>query len=110
MSDHPLIRREGDLQWEITQEALDAAAAAAATSVEGVEVPDRRLAGALRRTHAVEVAETSLRVSLGVVCRYGVVLPTAGAAVQAVVAERLARLTGLEVERVDVTVLAVTRT
>jgi uncharacterized alkaline shock family protein YloU len=109
MTEHPLIRREGHLQWEVTQEALDGAAAAAAAAVEGVEVPDRPRAATLRRAHLVEVRDERVRASVGIVCRYGVVLPEAARAVQARVAARVARLTGLPVEAVDVTVLGVPR-
>jgi uncharacterized alkaline shock family protein YloU len=109
MTEHPLIRREGHLQWEVTQEALDAAAAAAAVEVEGVEAPVPPRGTTLRRGRLVDVGDDGLRVSLGVRCRYGVVLPDTARAVQARVATRLAHLTGLPVEAVDVTVLGVTR-
>jgi uncharacterized alkaline shock family protein YloU len=108
MTEHPFVRRRGALTYAITQEALDAVATSAATSAEGVEVPDRRLA-ALRRTHLVEVADDRVRVTLPIACRYGVPIPAAAAAVQDRVADRLGRLTGLPVGPVDVTVVGVAR-
>jgi uncharacterized alkaline shock family protein YloU len=56
----------------------------------------------------VSIAGDRVRASLEIACRYGVVLPDAGRAVQAAVAAALAGLTGLGVERVDVEIVAVT--
>jgi uncharacterized alkaline shock family protein YloU len=105
--EHPYIRAEGDLVYAITQEALDACAARAAAGVDGVTVPGHRL----RRNRAatVRVDGDALSARLEIACRFGVPMPDAGAAVQREVEAALATFTGLEVARVDVEVVAVTR-
>jgi uncharacterized alkaline shock family protein YloU len=106
---YPFRRVEGDLSYAITQEALDGAAAAAAGSVEGVEVARGRFARPRGRGAHVEVADDRVRARIEIACRFGIVLPQAAAEVQQRVAETLRRLTTLEVEGVDVDVVAVIR-
>jgi uncharacterized alkaline shock family protein YloU len=109
LSDHPYTRREGDLVYAITQDALDGAAGAAAATVEGVVVATHRLLPPRGRGAAVTVAGERVRARLEIACRYGVALPDAARRVQEAVAAALERLTGLAVEAVDVEVVAVTR-
>ena len=109
MSDLPFRRVEGDLEYGITQDALDGAAAAAAGAVEGVEVASRRFARPRGRGAHVEIADDRVRARIEIACRYGTVLPQAAAEVQRRVADTLAILTGLVVDAVDVDVVAVVR-
>ena len=109
MSEHPYRRVEGQLSYAITQEALDAAAGAAAALVEGVEVAHRRFARPRGRGAHVEVDGDMVRARIEIACTYGVVLPAAAREVQRFVSATLATLTGLEVDGVDVEVVAVLR-
>lgn len=109
MSEHPYTRREGDLVYAITQDALDGAASTAAATVDGVVVATHRLLPPRGRGAAVAVSGEAVRARLEIACRYGVALPDAGRRVQEAVAAALASLTGLAVEAVDVEVVAVTR-
>ncbi len=109
MSEHPYRRVEGQLTYAITQEALDAAAAAAARLVDGVEVASGRFARPRGRGAHVEVEGDRVRARIEIACRYGAVLPDAARGVQRQVTATLRRLTGLEVDGVDVEVVAVTR-
>ena len=109
MSEHPYRRVEGQLSYAITQEALDAAAATAAGLVEGVEVASRRFARPRGRGAHVEVDGDLVRARIEVACRYGVAVPAAARDVQRQVSATLATLTGLEVDGVDVEVVAVLR-
>jgi uncharacterized alkaline shock family protein YloU len=108
MPEHPYIRTEGDLVYAITQEALDGCAARAAGSVDGMSVAGHRLRRS--RGASVSVDGGSVSARLEVSCRYGVPIPDAAHAVQREVAAALATLTGLDVARVDVEVVGVTRT
>ena len=107
MTEHPYRRVEGLISYAITQEALDAAAGAAAGTVDGVEVASKRFSRPRGRGAHVEVAGDRVRVRIEVACRYGVVLPAAAREVQRQVAATLGTLTGLEVDGVDVEVVAV---
>ncbi len=109
MSDHPYRRVEGRLAYAITQDALDAAAAAATALVEGVEVASKRFGRPRGRGAHVEVDGDLVRARIEIACRYGVVLPAAARGVQRQVSATLATLTGLEVDGVDVEVVAVLR-
>ena len=108
MSEHPYRRVEGRLSYAITQDALDAAAAGAAGTVDGVDVAGRRFARPRGRGAHVEVTGDRVQARIEIACRHGVVLPVAARDVQRRVAATLRTLTGLEVE-VDVEVVAVTR-
>jgi uncharacterized alkaline shock family protein YloU len=109
VSDWPFRRVEGDLEYGITQDALDGAAASAAAAVEGVEVASRRFARPRGRGAHVEVDAERVRARIEIACRYGTVVPQAAAEVQRRVAEALHTLTTLEVDAVDVDVVAVAR-
>ncbi len=109
MTDHPFRRVEGQLSYAITQEALDAAAGAAAATVDGVEVASKRFARPRGRGAHVEVDGDVVRARIEVACKYGVLLPAAARDVQRRVATTLGGLTGLEVGGVDVEVVAVLR-
>jgi uncharacterized alkaline shock family protein YloU len=92
----PLVFRGEQGTITLTAGAVSGAVAAAARSVEG--------AGVRRPRRAVAVSHDGGRVavSLELSARYGEPLPTLARAVQERVAELLGRLSGLEVERVDV--------
>jgi uncharacterized alkaline shock family protein YloU len=57
----------------------------------------------------VEVSDDHLRARIEIACRFGIVVPQAAADVQRRVAGTLQRLTTLDVEGVDVDVVAVIR-
>jgi uncharacterized alkaline shock family protein YloU len=109
MTGHPYRRVEGRLSYAITQDALDAAAAAAATLVDGVEVARGRFARPRGRGAHVEVDGDRVRARVEIACRYGAVLPDAARDVQRHVTATLRTLTGLDVAGVDVEVVTVTR-
>lgn len=109
MSEHPYRRVEGPLEYAITQDALDGAAAAAAGTVDGVEVARGRFARPRGRGAHVEVTGDLVRARIEIACRFGTVLPAAARDVQLCVATTLETLTGLAVAGVDVDVVAVTR-
>ena len=109
MTEWPFHRVEGDLAYGITQEALDGAAAAAAGAVEGVEVASRRFARPRGRGAHVEVAGERVSARIEIACRFGTVVPQAAAEVQRRVADTLRTLTALEVDGIDVDVVAVVR-
>jgi uncharacterized alkaline shock family protein YloU len=109
MTEHPYRRVEGRLSYAITQDALDAAAGAAAGTVDGVEVASKRFARPRGRGAHVEVSGDHVRARIEVACRYGVVLPAAARDVQRQVTATLGTLTGLAVEAVDVEIVAVGR-
>ena len=109
MSEHPYRRVEGQLSYAITQDALDAAAGAAAALVDGVEVASKRFVRPRGRGAHVEVEGEAVRARVEIACRYGVALPAAAREVQSRVSATLAALTGLEVDGVDVEVVAVLR-
>ena len=109
MTEHPYRRVEGQLTYSITQDALDAAAAAAANLVDGVEVARGRFARPRGRGAHVEIDGERVRARIEIACRYGAILPEAARDVQRRVTATLRTLTGLEVDGVDVEVVAVTR-
>jgi hypothetical protein len=59
MTEHPYRRVEGRLSYAITQDALDAAAGAAAGNVDGVEVAGKRFARPGGRGAHVEIVAVS---------------------------------------------------
>ena len=108
--EHPYRRVEGLLSYSITQDALDAAAAAAANLVDGVEVARGRFARPRGRGAHVEVDGDRVRARIEIACRYGAILPRRASARRAAPRDGTLRtLTGLEVDGVDVEVVAVTR-
>ena len=109
MSEHPYRRVEGQLSYAITQDALDAAAGAAAALVDGVEVASKRFARPRGRGAHVEVEGDAVRARVEIACKYGVALPAAARQVQRQVSATLSTLTGLGVDGVDVEVVAVLR-
>ena len=109
MSEHPYRRVDGQLSYAITQDALDAAAGAAAALVDGVEVASKRFARPRGRGAHVEVEGEAVRARVEIACRYGVALPAAAREVQSRVYATLAAHTRLEVDGVDVEVVAVLR-
>lgn len=82
----------------VTQSALGALIARAAESVDGARV--RRG----RRRLEVEVSDGAASVRLELSARYGVVLPELARAVQERVADAIATMCSVTVERVDVSV------
>lgn len=110
MPDHPYSRTEGDLVYAITQDALDASAARAATQVDGVTVAGHRVRSPRGRGVSVKVDGDRVSARVEIACRYGVPLGEAGRDVQSAVGAALGTFTGLVVARVDVEVVAVTRT
>ena len=109
MNERPYRRVDGLLTYAITQDALDAAAAAAANLIDGVEVARGRFARPRGRGAHVEIDGDRVRARIEIACRYGSVLPEAARDVQRHVTSTLRTLTGLEVDGVDVGVVAVTR-
>jgi uncharacterized alkaline shock family protein YloU len=97
----PLVFRTADGAVTLTASALNGVAARAAESVEGVRLR--------RPRRAVEVGHGDGRasVSLELGARHGVPLPALARSVQERVAEAVAAVTGLEVERVDVEIAEV---
>jgi uncharacterized alkaline shock family protein YloU len=92
----PLVFRGPNGSITVTAAALSRLVARAAQSVEGARVR--------RPKRAVEVAHGDGRVSvsLALSADYGVPLPELARSVQALVAGAVARVSGLEVDRVDV--------
>jgi uncharacterized alkaline shock family protein YloU len=92
----PLVFGGPEGSITVTSAALTRLVARAAEEIEGVRVR--------RPKRAVEVAWDAGRasVSLGLSARYGAPLPELACSVQERVAEAVASLSGLEVERVDV--------
>jgi uncharacterized alkaline shock family protein YloU len=92
----PLVFHGPEGSITVTAGALTRLVAHAAQEVEGVRVR--------RPKRAVEVswAEERASVSLGLSARYGEPLPGLAHAVQERVADAVAGVSGLEVERVDV--------
>ena len=101
MSDYPLTRPG----LAVSASALEALVRHAAQQVDGVVVADRPLRR--RPEIAVEVRDDAVRAQLSVQVRYGVVLPDAAEAARRRVGATLGRMTGLQVEGVDVVVSAV---
>jgi len=92
----PLVFRGPEGSITVTAGALTRLVAHAAQEVDGVRVR--------RPKRSVEVTWAAGRaaVSLGLSARYGVPLPQLARSVQERVAEAVAGVSGLEVERVDV--------
>jgi uncharacterized alkaline shock family protein YloU len=109
VTEAPFRRVEGDLEYLITQDALDGAAASAAGAVDGVEVASKRFARPRGRGAHVEISGERVRARIEIACRFGTMLPQAAAEVQERVAATLGTLTALEVDGVDVDVVAVIR-
>jgi uncharacterized alkaline shock family protein YloU len=109
VTDWPFRRVEGDLEYGITQDALDGAAASAAGAVEGVEVARGRFARPRGRGAHVEIDGERVRARIEIACRFGTVVPQAAAEVQRRVGDALRTLTALELDGVDVDVVAVIR-
>jgi uncharacterized alkaline shock family protein YloU len=97
----PLVFRGEQGTITVTAGAVSGAVAAAARSVEGARV--RRPRRAVEVSHDGSRAAVSLELAAG----YGEPLPQLARAVQERVAETLGRLSGLEVERVDVEIAEV---
>jgi uncharacterized alkaline shock family protein YloU len=97
----PLVFRGADGSITVTAAALTRLVARAAQSVEGARVR--------RPKRAVEVVHGAGRVSvsLELTVTHGVPVPELARAVQERVGDALARLSGLEVERVDVEIAEV---
>jgi uncharacterized alkaline shock family protein YloU len=95
--------------FRIRPEVLEEIAGMAATSVDGVASltggPGAR-GGRGRRAHSrgvhVDVAEGDLSVRLHIEVRYGMPIPDVGADVQRSVADALRRMTGTQVDHVEV--------
>jgi uncharacterized alkaline shock family protein YloU len=101
VTDYPLTRPG----YAVSASALEAIACQAAEAVDGVEVVGRRMR---RRPEVqVDVRAASVRAQLAVSVRYGVVLPEAAEDARQRVGAALGRMTGLEVEAVDVTVVGI---
>ncbi len=107
--DAPCIRTEGDLTCVIEQDALETCATRAAAAVDGVTVAERRVRAPRGRGVNVRLDGERVSARVEIACRYGVPMAAAGRAVQRQVHDALSTLTGLEVARVDVEVVAVTR-
>jgi Asp23 family, cell envelope-related function len=97
----PLVFRGPEGSITVTAGALTRLVARAAQSVDGARVR--------RPKRAVEVAHGGGRVSVSIElsARHGVPLPELARSVQERVASALARVSGLELERVDVEIAEV---
>jgi uncharacterized alkaline shock family protein YloU len=96
----PLVFRGPEGSITLTAAAVNDLVASAACGVEGVR---------LRKRRAVEVrhADGRAAVSIELGATYGEPLPELARAVQERVGEALARVSGLELERVDVEIVEV---
>ncbi|HUJ92643.1 MAG TPA: Asp23/Gls24 family envelope stress response protein [Gaiellaceae bacterium] len=92
-----VVREEGGT-ITVTDGTLTQIVVQAAEGVEGTRV--RRA----RRKLALEIEDAQVRVELEVAVAYGKVLPDVAHEVQAQVSSALARMCGLDVRAVDVTV------